>query len=400
MLKTLFASSLLLSAGLQLARQAAPPSATSADGELAGPAQPAVDLAICLDTSGSMQGLIDAARAKVWAVVNDLALARPQPRLRVALLTYGNDGHQAEDGWVRLDVPFTTDLDLVSQHLFALTTNGGTELVGRVIRRATDELAWSAEPNALRLLIVAGNEAADQDQSVRFEDACARSIARGIMVDAIYCGGESDEVALGWRTVARLADGQFAAIDHQNGTVTIASPFDARLGELSVALNATYIPYGAAGDAGLSNQREQDQNAGKLSSDAAAARAVCKSTANYQCGWDLVDGSRSGEIKLDAVKADELPVELRKLSKAELQEHIDATWTKRSQLQKEIAELGTQRQAFVDAELQKSALDPSKSFDTVLRSAIRTQARTKGLQFPEESKPVTLEPLAKGDDDC
>ena len=92
-----------------------------------------------------MQGLIDAARAKLWAVVNDLALARPQPRLRVALLTYGNDGHQAENGWVRLDVPFTTDLDLVSQNLFALTTNGGTELVGRVIQRANrDGREWIA----------------------------------------------------------------------------------------------------------------------------------------------------------------------------------------------------------------------------------------------------------------
>jgi hypothetical protein len=397
MFKTMCASSLLLSAGFVLPRPDAPPSAAAL---IAARAQPAVDLAICLDTSGSMQGLIDAARAKLWAVVNDLALARPHPRLRVALLTYGNDGHPAENGWVRLDVPFTTDLDLVSQHLFSLTTNGGTELVGRVIRRATDELAWSPEPRALRLMIVAGNEAADQDQTVRFQDACARSIARGIMVDAIYCGGADDEIAADWRTVARLADGQFAAIDHQNGTLAIASPFDARLGELSAALNATYIPYGAAGDAGRANQSTQDQNAGKLSSDAVAARAVCKSTGNYRCGWDLVDGSRSGEIKLDAVKADDLPVELRKLPLAELQKHVDATWTQRSALQKQVAELGMQRQAFVDVELSKSALDPSKSFDVVLRGAIRTQARAKGFSFPEGSQPVPIGPLAKAKDDC
>jgi len=347
-----------------------------------------------------MQGLIDAARGKLWAVVNDLALARPQPRLRVALLTYGNDGHQAENGWVRLDVPFTTDLDLVSKQLFALTTNGGTELVGRVIQRATDELAWSPEQTALRLMIVAGNEAADQDQTVRYQDACARSIQRGILVDAIYCGGDGDEIAAEWRSVARLADGQFAAIDHQNGTVAIASPFDTRLSELSVALNATYIPYGAAGAAGSSNQHEQDQNAGKLSSDAAASRAVCKSTGNYQCGWDLVDGSRSGEIKLDAVKAEDLPAELRKLSTADLSKHVDATWTRRSQLQKQIAELGTQRQAFVTAELRKSGLDPSKSFDVVLRNAIRTQAQAKGLAFPEEIRPAAPASLAKAPDNC
>ncbi len=399
MIKMLCASSVLLSVGSVLPMSEVPPIATSPVVEVPVRAQSAVDLAICLDTSGSMQGLIDAARSKLWAVVNDLALARPAPRLRVALLTYGNDAHQAENGWVKIDVPFTADLDLVSKHLFELTTNGGTELVGRVIQRAADELAWSPEQNALRLMIVAGNEAADQDATVRFQDACARSIARGIMVDAIYCGTDGDEIAAGWRNVARLADGQFAAIDHQNGTVAIASPFDARLGDLSVALNATYIPYGAAGEAGRSNQTAQDQNAGKVSSDAAAARAVCKSTGNYQCGWDLVDGTRSGEIKLDAVKADDLPVELRKMTKAELAKHLDTKWTERTALQKQVADFGAQRQTFVNAELQKSALDPSKSFDVVLRNAIRTQARAIGLQFPAEIPSVT--PLAKkGEDGC
>ncbi|MHC4652135.1 MAG: hypothetical protein ACYTES_14940 [Planctomycetota bacterium] len=41
-----------------------------------------VDLAICLDTSGSMSGLINAARQKLWAIVNELALAEPTPKLR------------------------------------------------------------------------------------------------------------------------------------------------------------------------------------------------------------------------------------------------------------------------------------------------------------------------------
>src|SRR5258705_2711251 len=96
----------------------------------------AVHLAICLDTSGSMDGLIDEARQKIWSIVNDLALATPTPRLRIALLTYGNDGHDAERGWVAVDAPFTEDLDTVSAQLFALKTNGGTELVARVLDAA------------------------------------------------------------------------------------------------------------------------------------------------------------------------------------------------------------------------------------------------------------------------
>src|SRR5690606_29410391 len=113
----------------------------------------AVDLAICLDTSGSMQGLIDAARQGIWAIVNDLALAKPAPALRVALLTFGNDRHDAARGWVATQTGFTADLDLVSQKLFALTTDGGTELVGRVLQTALDELDWSTDADALRLVV-------------------------------------------------------------------------------------------------------------------------------------------------------------------------------------------------------------------------------------------------------
>ena len=138
-----------------------------------------VELAICLDTSGSMDGLIEAAKTKLWDIVNDLALATPTPRLRVALLTYGNDGHIAEDGWVHVDSPFTEDLDEISRQLFALRTNGGTELVGRVLREAGAQLDGTPSSSALKLVVVAGNESADQDQTFHYPDVCKSLITRG-----------------------------------------------------------------------------------------------------------------------------------------------------------------------------------------------------------------------------
>ena len=222
--------------------------------EAADEAAPAVDLAICLDTSGSMTGLIDAARRKLWDITNELAKARPAPRLRVALFTYGNQGHSAADGWVRLDSPFTDDLDAVYQKLFALTTNGGTEYVGRVVRAAAERLDWSASPKALKLIYVAGNESADQDREVSFRDACRGAIGRGIQVNSIFCGAAADADVAGWQEVARLADGQYASIDQNRGTVEVATPFDRPLVELNARLNATYIPYGADGSRGAANQ--------------------------------------------------------------------------------------------------------------------------------------------------
>jgi Mg-chelatase subunit ChlD len=133
----------------------------AAAAKAATPAAPqSIELVICLDTSGSMSGLIDAARAKIWDIVSDLATAKPQPKLRVALLTFGNDGLNPENGWTNVETDLTEDLDSVSQKLFALSTNGGTELVGRVIAKATNSLHWNSD--SLKILVVAGNEFAHQ----------------------------------------------------------------------------------------------------------------------------------------------------------------------------------------------------------------------------------------------
>lgn len=347
------------------------------------PKERVVEVAICLDTSGSMQGLIDAARRKLWAIVNDLALAKPTPRFRVALLTFGNDGHAAEDGWVRLDADLTEDLDKISEQLFALTTNGGTEFVGRVVDAATRRLSWNPSPDALKLLFVAGNESADQDREVPFRDACKRAIEKGIQVNAIYCGPEAGPDAAAWREVAALADGQFMAIDHDNGAVAIASPFDAQIAALSTALNATYLPLGAKGRAAWSNQERQDCNAGGAGAPVAADRGAAKASRLYRCDWDLVDACKDAAFKLEEVKAEDLPEVLRGLSLEDLRKRIEGAGAERAGIQKQIQELNAKRRAFVEAEARKLAGEGRNAFDEAVRKAIREQARKKGLEFEE-----------------
>ncbi len=356
------------------------------------PAARPVDLVICLDTSGSMDGLIDAARRNIWAIVNDLALAKPAPKLRVALLTYGNDGHDPERGWVAIDSPFTDDLDLISEHLFALTTNGGTELVGRVVKTAVDGLEWDPTPDALRLIVVAGNESAEQDQEVSIQDASGAAIGHGILVNSIYCGDPADQIADAWRSVATFADGQFAAIDHDNGNVVVETPFDKKLAELSAALNQTYVPYGTKWAAAQQNQVAQDENAESLDRETAALRAVCKASVNYQCAaWDLVDALRLKQVELSKVKKAELPEALRKLTTAELKAHVDAMAKQRSELQAQIAELAKQRTAFVAKEMDRRAIDGDSSFEFAVRRAVRAQAEAKGFTFRAKTKVTKAE---------
>lgn len=342
-----------------------------------------IELAICLDTSGSMQGLLDAARARIWDIVNDLATAQPTPKLRVALLTFGNNGNAEEDGWVKVEAEFTEDLDLVSDRLFALSTNGGEEYVGRVLDTATRRLAWTPGDAAMKLVVVAGNESADQDQTISFRDASRRLIGAGVMVNSIYCGPPEDGLAPAWREVATLADGHFAAIDQSHGAFAIETPYDDELVNLSSAINATYLPFGQSGAWSAENQVRQDQNAQGLNTATAAQRCVTKGGGLYcNSSWDLVDASGAESFKLEEVAEEDLPEVMRPMTMEERKAHVEAMRTRRAEIQEQIAALGLKRQAYVEAEQERLARESgTETFGMAMRKAIRAQAAAHGLTF-------------------
>lgn len=367
------------------AERPAPPTETTAVEQ-----QPRhVDLAICLDTSGSMSGLIDSAKQKLWAIVNELAGARPRPVLRVALYHYGNSGLDAETGWVKQLSPLTNDLDKVYGELFKLTTNGGTELVARVVRSATQELDWSDDPNALRIIVVAGNEPATQDNEYKLQDICQATAAKGIIINTIHCGNTETGRQTGWADAARWADGKYAAIDQNGGTVTVQSPYDKQLAELSAKLNETYVAYGAAGEARRDNQVAQDANAASVNAPAAAERAAAKAGDLYRNdSWDLVDASEKEDFDIAEVPTEELPEKMREMSDEQKKQYVEEKRAERARIAGRIEELNEKRQAYVREQQEKQGLSEESAFDAVLRSAIRDQAQSKGMTF---EKPETTE---------
>ncbi|MDF1798560.1 MAG: VWA domain-containing protein [Planctomycetota bacterium] len=377
-----------------------------------------IELAICIDTSGSMDGLIESAKQRLWALVNDLAVAEPTPRLRVALLTYGSPVFGEESGYVAVQVPLTEDLDLVSMKLFELGTNGGDEYVARVTDVATRQLSWSSDPSAVKMIVVAGNEGAEQDPKLTLEQACGEAIARGIVVSSLYCrqgGGQQvaqaansvpagqtvgsaapatagpapgplfvplDEIALGWKKVATLSDGAFAMIDQDSGVVVMETPFDDELVKLSGAINGTYIPYGESGAWSCSNQIAQDANAVGLNNEAAASRAMTKGGGLYVCSWDLVDALDNEEVALVDVDRSLLAEDLRELDDAALLAIVDTKRAERAKISKRIAEVGLERTAYLETQRAELGIDESKSFDSPIRLALRELAEARGLRFP------------------
>ena len=154
-----------------------------------------------MDTSNSMDGLIDQAKSQLWKVVNEFALAKHEgasPDLEIALYEYGNDGLNRSEGFIRQVTPLTTDLDRISEALFELQTNGGSEYCGWVIQDAVKELAWNADPNMLKIIFIAGNESFAQGK-VDYETTCREAISNSIIVNTIFCGNIEEGVNTFWK---------------------------------------------------------------------------------------------------------------------------------------------------------------------------------------------------------
>jgi hypothetical protein len=333
------------------------------------PKRPVVQLAILLDTSNSMDGLIDQARTQLWRVVNELATAKKDgiaPDLRVALYEYGNDSLPAANGHIRRVLPLTTDLDKVSEELFALRTNGGEEYCGAVIDEATRSLQWSSSPSDLKLIFIAGNEAFTQG-SVDFKQACRRAIAKGITVNTIFCGDKQEGINTQWKAGADLADGSFLTIDQNARVAEIPAPQDDEIDRLGDELNKTYIAYGSAGAAGASRQVAQDANAKAAAPSANVMRKVAKAQAMYNnATWDLVDAKKEGKVDLDKIDPKQLPPEMQKMTPAQRKAYVAEKEKKRAEIQAKILKLDEERKKYI-AEQRKKL--PAAKSTLVSRSA-------------------------------
>lgn len=352
---------------------------------------PLIQVAILLDTSGSMSGLIDQARAHLWEVVNEFSTAERKgkpARLEVALYEYGKSSLPSGEGYVQMLVPFTDDLDKLSEVLFALHTNGGSEYCGWVINQSVEELGWSDEKGTLKAIFIAGNEPFTQGP-VDYKDACKRAAEANITVSTIHCGGYEEGVATQWADGAKLADGSYVNIDHNDSVVDVPAPQDKRLAELSAKLNSTYIAYGKAEARTLNMQRQsvQDLNAARLAPNAAASRAMSKASGLYRnAGWDLIDGLEEETVDLDKIAKDELPEEMREMTVEEMKEHIAKKREEREKIKAEIKELSDARNTFLvekRRELAEAAgtAEPAAAFGGAIMQSIAPQAAEQGIQF-------------------
>ena len=348
--------------------------------------QAKVQIAILLDTSGSMSGLIEQTKTQLWKIVNTFIDAKQNgqvPYVEVALYEYGKSSLSGETHWLKQIQPLTRDLDEISKQLFALTTNGGEEYCGAVIKRATEDLKWDKSSQVYKAIFIAGNEPFTQGP-IKVEDSVKAAIAQGVIVNTIHCGDEQSGISGGWKKGAMLADGKFLTINHNRAVVHIEAPQDAEIVKLNAKLNKTYIAYGRVGASKRRDQLAQDVNAAKsLSSGAAVQRAVTKGSANYcNTAWDLVDAAKEKDFDLSKIEKKDLPKEMQKMDGEQCKAYVTQKSKERAAIQSQILELNKKRIAFVAEKRKEMAEEKGEeTFDEVVASTVRAQAEKKGYKF-------------------
>ncbi|MBW8523290.1 VWA domain-containing protein [Chryseobacterium chendengshani] len=343
-----------------------------------------IQVALLLDTSNSMDGLIDQAKSRLWNIVNTLTTLKyngQAPQVEIALYEYGNDGLKDEN-YIRQVTPLTQDLDMVSEKLFALRTNGGSEYCGAVIRDASMNLNWDGNEKSMKLIYIAGNEPFDQGK-INYKEAIAKAKSKNIYTNTIFCGNRNEGIQTFWQNGASLGDGKFFNIDSDQKVIYIETPYDIKISQYNSKLNDTYITFGYKGAEYKSKQITQDSNAEMQSASNAVERAVSKSKKNAYKNdhWDLVDKVEKDKAYISTIKEEELPSELKGKSKDEINKIVAQKSADRDKIQREIEILAKQRQTFIDSEMKKRGSSDSDDLGKAIEKSIIELAKKNGYSF-------------------
>ncbi|MEA3307323.1 MAG: FlgO family outer membrane protein, partial [Elusimicrobiota bacterium] len=284
-----------------------------------------VQIAVLLDTSSSMNGLINQTKNQLWSIVNELTSSEKDddnPTVQVALYEYGNSRLLKTDGFVREILSFTNDLDEVAEELFALRTNGGAEYCGEAINKAVKNLKWSKKDDVYKVIFIAGNEAFTQG-TVDFRNAISNAKKKGIFVNTIFCGTKQAGIAMQWKKAAELAMSDYTNINQRATVARIEAPQDIELSKLNRRLNTTYMAYGARGRKALKRKQKLDTLAAPAGASVMSERIVAKAQESKDISsWDLISAIETGAINQKEIKKEQLPEELKKMSKKEREKAI------------------------------------------------------------------------------
>ena len=338
-----------------------------------------------IDTTGSMGGLIEAAKSKVWSIVNEVLRSPTRPKVKVGLVAYRDLG----DAYVTKITPISSDLDTIYTTLMNFKAEGGGDTPENVRQALLDGVrnaGWSArEAHTAQILFLVGDAPPPHEDYKNLpscQTTAGEAVKKGLIVNAIECG-EDPIAKTAWQEIARLGEGQFFAIEQNGGVKEIVTPYDSELSKLSYQIGSSYSAYGRKAyraSQGGSQMATEFKVRSEASGGAQADRALNKALNRDAYKDDLVQDVTNGIIKLKSVKKEELPDDLQKLSPEALVNEVSKRAKNRKELSTKILELTQKRDTFLK-EAKKKQGGSKNGFDDVVSQALKKQIARKGVKM-------------------
>jgi Mg-chelatase subunit ChlD len=349
---------------------------------------PKVDVVFVLDTTGSMSGLIQTAKEKIWSIATTMASAQPTPEIRIGLVAYRDRG----DHYVTKVVDLSDDLDSVYATLMDFNADGGgdgPESVNKALYDAVNNISWSQGSQAYQVVFLVGDAPPHMDyqDEMQYPEIVAAAKKKGIVINTIQCG-DIPMTAGPWTQIASLGNGKFFQVEQAGSAVALATPYDAEIAELSARLDDTRLYFGT--------EEEKERMASKVAAtDKLHAVASVESRArraafNISSGGkanligenELVDGVASGTIKLDELDEAELPAALKPMAPEEQRAYIAGLAGEREQLHRQIRDLAEDRGDYLKKKVEEAG-GFKDSLDQKIYEAVSEQAEETGLEYKD-----------------
>jgi Mg-chelatase subunit ChlD len=350
-------------------------------------ARPEVEVVFCLDTTGSMGGLIDAAKKKIWTISNQISSGTPTPHVKIGLVAFRDRG----DDYITKVFDLTDDLDAVYGNLMKFQAAGGgdtPESVNQALYESVTKIKWSDNKKTLKLIFLVGDAPPHMDykDDVKYTETCKLAVAKDIIINTVQCGRDP-ECTKYWKDICRLAEGSFVQIDQHGGPiVTVATPFDKELSEINRELTKSTLVYGApkAQEAGKAKKAASEALPAGAAADRAAFNARTSGGGN---SYDLLTNVKNGKVKLESLKKDELPPDLQNLTLTEQKEFLDKLDCRRQELSKQAIDLDKKRNEFIAKKQADDAKNAARdSFDNQVLGILQRQAGRADLRYGVDEK--------------
>lgn len=329
-----------------------------------------VEVCFVLDTTGSMSGLLAAAKQKLWFIASEIASSPSRPRVRFCLLAFRDRG----DAYVTRHLDLSEDLDAIHGELMALKADGGgdaPESVNQALAEAVDNTAWSVDPSVLKLIFLVGDAPPHLDyDEPQYPEIAARAAALGIIVNPVLCGSDSGAEEA-FAQVARATRGRAAHLTDPGQVRDTTTSMDQDIAVLSQRLDRSFIAYDTDTHGAAVTSEPDATPPPRLSDSIASDRAafVAARGSIRADRIDLIEALDAGSVDLSRINPATLPLEFRSMTEAELHRHLGEIRADRDELRRLIAELLSERREV----LAKRSTGDSGGFDRIVAETVRTQ---------------------------